>query len=51
MTVNGQEIEDYVSFLNYVTRTKPGEELTFKIKRDEKEMFVKVTIEARRRRR
>ena len=48
--VNGQEIKDSDSFFERVTEAKPGDEVTFEIKRDDKEISVKVTVEARRRR-
>lgn len=46
--VNGQKVKDYDSFREFVTGTKPGEDLTLDVKRDDKEMSVKVTVEERR---
>jgi S1-C subfamily serine protease len=49
--VNGQEIKDWRSFLQQLARTRPGEEVSLEIKRDNKEMSLKVTTETRRGRR
>jgi len=48
MKVNGQKIKDYGSFRQFVAGTKPGEELTLDIKRDDQETSVKLTVEERR---
>ncbi len=50
MKINGEQIENASAFLDCVGRTKPGDELTFEIKRDDQEMSVKVKVETRRRR-
>jgi S1-C subfamily serine protease len=51
MKVNGEKIDDYANFVRDVTRTKPGERLTFEIKRNDKAISVIVLVEARRHRR
>ena len=47
---NGREIKDSSSFFEYVSQAKPGDEVTLDIKRDDKEMSLKVKVEARRHR-
>ena len=46
--VNGKKLKDYDAFRECVAEAKPGEELTLIIKRDDQELSVTVTVEARR---
>jgi len=46
--VNGQKIKDYDAFRQSVARSKPGEDLTLDIKRDDQELSVKLTVGTRR---
>jgi len=46
--VNGKKLKDSEAFREWVAETKPGEELTLLIKRDDAELSVTVTVEARR---
>jgi len=48
--VNGQKIKSFDSFRERVAEAKPGEELILEVKRDDKEMSVKVKVETRPRR-
>jgi serine protease Do len=48
--INGRAVKDSGDFRQYVRRSKPGEEVTLGVKRDGQPIFVKVTIEASRRR-
>jgi serine protease Do len=48
--VNGEEVYDYAAFTGHVERSKPGDEMTLLIKRDDKEMSLSMTVEAARRR-
>jgi S1-C subfamily serine protease len=48
--VNGEEVHDYAAFTGCVARSKPGDEMTLLIKRDDKEMSLSMTVEAVRRR-
>ena len=50
MKVNDQEIKGYDAFRQNVSKAGPGAGLTLHIKRDEKEMSLGVTVEARGRR-
>lgn len=48
--INGQPIKDSSTFRQFVRQSKPGEQVTLDLKRDAKQMFVKVTVELSRRR-
>ena len=44
-----QAVADYAAFRQQVVRSKPGDELTLQIKREQNEMTLKVTVETTRR--
>jgi serine protease Do len=47
--INGERIQSAADFVEHVNRAKPGEELTFDIKRGDTERSLKVKVETRRR--
>jgi serine protease Do len=49
--MNGRQITDSSTFLDQVSQASPGDEVTLEIKRDDQDMFLSVTVEARARRR
>ena len=44
MKVNGQEVKDFDSFLGLVRQSRRGEELTLVVKREDKEMTIKMRL-------
>jgi len=49
--MNGRQITDSSTFLDQVSQASPGDELTLEIKRDDQDMSLSLTVEARARRR
>jgi len=49
--INGKDVKDYATLRRLVAESKPGDELTVELQRDDKKMSITVKIEARRWRR
>jgi serine protease Do len=47
LRVNGQPMRDYSAFLEFMGKVRPGDELTFNLRRDEEDMTVQVTAARR----